>query len=265
MGESESRRILSEEQQARIETMEVNLRNKVQELFSLTSNFNVLKKNNEATRQNLDETKDVLEKTEIVLADTRQNLVDETILRRAHQATEEQLGNVGGELISTLDRTVSDVGGLHSKIKRKSDLQALNREGWQTSQGKVTDVTQLVESNLEEFRSQQEELVIGLSNRMQSFVQEELQKLGSTQDFLREKAASFEASEKEVVQQTSGAKDEMNIVLEEIKDLREDVKRKVGEGLNGLSAAAGRISAEVINELGAFHTQVSDIILLLLG
>lgn len=265
MGESESRRILSEEQQARIETMETNLRNKVQELFSLTSNFNVLKKDNDATRQHLDETKDVLEKTEIVLADTRQNLADETILRRAHQATEEQLGNVGGELISALERTVSDVGGLHSKIKRKSDLEALNREDWEASQGKVADVTQLVESNLEGFKSQQEELVTALSKRMQSFVQEELQKLGATQDFLREKAASFEASEKEVVQQTSGAKDDMNVVLEEIKDLREDVKRKVGEGLNGLSAAAGRISAEVINELGAFHTQVSNIVLLLIG
>ena len=45
-------------------------------------------------------------------------------------------------------------------------------------------------------------------------------------------------------------------VLEEIKVLREDVKRKVGEGLNGLSAAAGRISAEVINELDSFQNQV---------
>jgi len=265
VGESESRRILSEEQQARIETMETNLRNKVQELFSLTSNFNTLKKDSDITRQILDETKDVLEKTEIVLANTRQNLADETILRRAHQATEDQLSNVGGELVSTLERTVSDIGGLHSKIKRKSDLQILNREAWQASQSKVADTTQLVESNLEEFKSQQEQLILKLSSRMQYFVSEELQKLGATQDFLREKVASFEASEKEVVQQTSGAKEDMNIVLEEIKYLREDVKQKVGEGLNGLSAAAGRISAEVINELGAFHSQVSNSILRLAG
>lgn len=258
VGESESRRILSEEQQARIETMETNLRNKVQELFSLTSNFNILKKDNDSTKQILDETKDVLEKTEIVLADTRQNLADETILRRAHQATEDQLNNVGGELISTLERTVSDVGALHSKMKRKSDLQSLNRAEWQVSQHKVTDVTQLVESNLGQFKNQQEQLVARLSQRMQKFVQEELQKLGVTQDFLRAKVVSFEASEREVVQQTSGAKEDMNLVLEEIKYLREDVKRKVGEGLNGLSAAAGRISAEVINELGSFHTQVSS-------
>src|SRR5271155_3070012 len=84
-GESESRRILSEEQKARIETMEVSLRNKVQELFSLTNNFNILKRDNEATRSMLENTRDVLLKTEIVLRDTRQNLADETALREAHQ------------------------------------------------------------------------------------------------------------------------------------------------------------------------------------
>ncbi len=258
IGESESRRILSEEQKAKIETMETNLRNKVQELFSLTSNFNILKKDNDGTRQLLDDTKGVLEKTEIVLSDTRQNLVEETALRRAHQSTEEQLSNVGGELISTLEKTVSDVGGLHSKIRRKSDLQNLNRRGWQSSQSQVADITNLVESRLAEFQTQEGQLVTALSNRMQGFVQEELQKLGATQDFLKSKVASFEGSEREVVEQTSGAKEDMNGVLEEIKTLREDVKRKVGEGLNGLSAAAGRISAEVISELGDFHTQVKS-------
>jgi kinesin family protein 11 len=261
VGESESRRILSEEQQARIETMEANLRNKVQELFSLTSNFNILKKDNDGTKQILDETKDVLEKTEIVLANTKQNLAEEAILRKAHQATEEKLNNVGGELVSTLGRTVGDIGGLHSRIERNSDLQSLNRQGWHASQTQVADVTQRVESNLSSFKAEQEQLVARLSSCMQDFVQEELRKLGTTQELLREKVSSFEASEKEVVQQTSGAKEDMNLVLEEIKYLREDVKRKVGEGLNGLSAAAGRISAEVISELGAFHTQVRIIVI----
>ena len=80
--ESESRRILSEEQKARIETMEANLRNKVQELFSLTTNFTVLKRDHEVTRQALEDTNEVLVKTDIVLANTRQNLADEKILRK---------------------------------------------------------------------------------------------------------------------------------------------------------------------------------------
>ncbi|KAL6716695.1 Kinesin-related motor protein [Lecanora helva] len=256
--ESESRRILSEEQQARIETMEVNLRNKVQELFSITSNFNILKKDNDGTKQVLDDTKDVLGKTEIVLAETRKNLNEETLIRKAHQHTEEQLNSVGGELLSTLERTVSDVNSLHSKIQRKADLHVRNKEVWSTSSGKVSDITHIVNKNLEAFRLQHKESVDTLSRRMQDFVQEELRKLDDTQEVLRGKVSSFESSEGEVLRQTSGAKEDMNTVLEEIKYLREDVKRKVGEGLNGLSTAAGRISGEVINELGSFHTQLTE-------
>ncbi|KAL8894028.1 MAG: hypothetical protein Q9192_004694, partial [Flavoplaca navasiana] len=254
--ESESRRILSEEQKDKIETMEVNLRNKVQELFTLTNNFTLLKKDSEVARQILDDTKGVLEKTEFVLADTRQNLAEETVLRKAHQSTEEQLNNVGGELISTLEKTVKDVGGLHSKIRRKNDLETLNLRDWQSSQTQVTNVTKLVESRVEGFRTQQSKLVSTLSDRAQTFVNEELQKLQSTREFLQDKVSSFEKSENEVLQQTSTAKEDMHDVLEEIKVLREDVKQKVGEGLNGLSAAAGRISAEVINELDSFQNQL---------
>lgn len=256
LGESESRRILNEEQAQRIETMEVSLRNKVQELFTLTNNFTSLKKDNDGTRQLLEDTRSVLEKTELVLADTRHTLTRESEQRKEHQATEAQLHDVGGQLISTLARTTSDVERLHSKVERKVDLQTHNRQGWQQSQSQVTEVTQLVEGRLGGFQKQQDELVTRLSRRMQSFVEEELRKLGATQTLLEDKVESFEASEKEVIQQSTGAKEDMNHVLEEIKELREDVKQKVGEGLSVLSAAAVRISAEVINELGVFHNQV---------
>ncbi|KAL8921701.1 MAG: hypothetical protein Q9208_005630 [Pyrenodesmia sp. 3 TL-2023] len=254
--ESESRRILSEEQRDKIETMEVNLRNKVQELFTLTNSFSSLKKDSEATKQVLDETKGVLEKTEIVLANTRRSLAQESVIRKAHQATEEQLNNIGGELIATLEKTVNDVGGLHSKIRRKVDLQGQNRQDWQSSQNQVIDVTRLVESRMQDFEKQQTQLVSQLADGMQAFVNEELQQLQNTREFLDDKANSFENSESEVIQQTTSAKENMHEVLEEIKVLREDVKRQVGEGLNGLSAAAGRISAGVINELSGFHTQL---------
>jgi kinesin family member 11 len=254
--ESESRRILSEEQAAKIETMEINLRNKVHELYTLTSSFMTLKKDNDGTKAVLDETKGVLEQTEFVLANTRQALAEEKMLRKAHQETEEQLSTVGTELMSTLSKTVNDVGGLHEKNRRKSDLHMLNRNTWGLSQAQVSEVTSMVESRVEEFRIQQQELMGAVSSRMQSFVAGELEKLSSTQAFLEANVSAFEGSEKEVSEQTKSAKEEMDAVLEEIKTLREGVKDRVGEGLQGLSAAAERISAEVISELGAFHTQV---------
>lgn len=258
-GESESRRILSEEQKARIETMEVSLRNKVQELFSLTSSFTNLKKDNEATRMALDQTQDLLEKTEIVLKDTQQNLAEETTLRHAHERTEEQLHGIGSVLISTLEKSVHDVGGLHSKLRRKSDLHTLNRQTWQSSTSHVLDVAQLVDEKLANFQGAQSQMLADLSNTMETFISTEVQNIESSRAFIKEKTRSFEHSQYEVIEQTVKARDDMNDVLEEIKVLRKDVKEKVGKGLNGLSAAAVRISAEVISELEMFHTQVCRI------
>lgn len=253
---SESRRILSEEQRDKIETMEANLRNKVQELFSLTTNFNNLKKENEQTRLTLEGTKGILEKTEVVLEHTRRNLAEETTLRKAHQKTEDELVNIGRDMISTLGKTTSDLDGLRSKIRRKSDLQCVNRQNWTSAQTHVIDSTRLVEDRIEAFQAQQGGLVDSLSVRMQTFVKDELQNLGASQTFLQEKMKSFEMSEQEVNDQTAKSRDDMNGVLEEIKTLREDVKQKVGAGLNELSAAAENISANILTELEAFHTQV---------
>ncbi|TVY28005.1 Kinesin-like protein [Lachnellula hyalina] len=254
--ESESRRILSEEQGAKIETMEINLRNKVQELYALTWNFMTLKKENDGTKLVLDETQGVLAQTEFVLENTRQSLAEETVLRKAHEETEDQLNTIGTKLLSTLGKTVHDVDELHYKNRRKSDLQSLNRNTWNLSQAQVSEVTSMVESRVDEFRSQQQELMASVSTRMQSFVQGELEKLSNTQSFLEENISAFEASEKEVSQQTESSKDEMDTVLEEIKTVREDVKTRVGRGLQGMSDAAERISAEVVSELGIFHTEL---------
>jgi kinesin family protein 11 len=255
--ESESRRILTEEQRDKIDTMEVNLRNKVQELFSLTSNFMNLKKDNEATKHALEKTQDILEKTEIVLKDTDQNLAEEKLLRKAHQRTEAQLQDVGGALISTIQHAVSDIGALHAKNRRQSDLHHLNRGAWEASAAKVSDISQLIDNRVAGFELEQTKLIGNLAGRIEDFIAKEVTEMSQNKAYLETKVAAFEESQKEMNKQSSNARDEMNEALEEIKVLRDDVKGKVGEGLNGLSSAAGRISEEVVGELAEFHNQVS--------
>lgn len=256
--QNESRRILTEEQAAKIETLENNLRNKVQELFSLTSSFMGLKKEHEWTRAQLDETKEVLDQTDLVLAATRKNLAEEAHIRRAHQETEEKLTAVGGELLNTLHRTVQDVGGLHAKNKRKSDLQCLNRSTWSMSQAQVSGVTELVESRIEEFRRDQEEHINNVSERMHSFVREELEKMSSTQAFLDDNLAQFGESKSRLLEQKQGSKEEMDDVLEEIKVVRDNVKERVGESLQAIAGAAERIAEDVVSELSTFHSQLHE-------
>ncbi|KAI9682000.1 MAG: kinesin motor protein cin8 [Caeruleum heppii] len=253
---SESRKILSEELTDRLALMETSLRNKVEDLYALTANFSTLKRDHDGTKAVLDETKGLLEKTEFVLQNTRETLAEETTMRKAHQTTEAELNVVGGQLLATLGTVVTDVAGLHSKIQRKTDLQAQNRDTWTAAQIQVSTVTQLVEGKVAELQAQQRRQTTDLAARMHDFVYVETQKLASTQKILDQRVQSFETSKDEICKGTLRSRDGMNDILEEIKVLREDVKQRVGEGLNGLSAAAARISAEVINELGSFHDQL---------
>lgn len=179
------------------------------------------------------------------------------MLKEAHQATEESLLRIGQDLISTLDRTSTDVNGLHAKVRRRAELHAVNRNQWATSQGQVVDTTKRVEERIAAFEHQHRDMVQALSIRMQSFVQDELSTVAQSKIILEGKVLAFEASEREVNDQTGKARDEMNRVLEEIKSLRNDVKEQVGKGLEGLATAAQRISAGVIVELETFHSQVS--------
>ncbi|KAJ9602284.1 Kinesin- motor protein [Cladophialophora chaetospira] len=254
--ESESRRILSEEQKARIETMEVSLRNKVQELFSLTSNFTMLKRDNEATRTSLESTKDVLEKTEAVLADTKKLLAEESVLREAHEATEERLFGIGTELVSTIDASLSAVDGLHAKLRRRSDLQSQNRDFWGSHVNQVVTVSDVVSGRIEQFQAAHADMLTTSSARIEEFIAAEASRLQTSMNRMAEKSSVLVTDGAVLESQSVQAKDSMNDVLEEIKDLREDVKEKVSEGLQGLSQAAAKISAEVISELEQFHAQL---------
>lgn len=254
--ESESRRILNEEQQRKIDVMETQIKNTREQFEQNMRLFLDLKKELEGTKGVLEETKGELRKTETNLSSTRKDLADETVLREAHEKTEEELKDVGQKLITRLDETVHDVSGLHAKIRRMTDLEVVNHSSWMKSSGQVSTITELVEKEIGTFTEQQEKITDRVSERMSTFVAIEAKKLESAYEYIEARLGGFNDGEAELSAETMKAKDEMNQVLEEIKILREDVKQKVGEGLKGLNEAAQRISAEVVEDLGKFGVQV---------
>lgn len=256
--ESESRRLLTEEQSAKLETLESNLRNKVQELYSLTNSLTSLRKEADSTKLQLDHTANLLDQTELILVTTRRSLREETHLRKAHEETESKLAEIGDELINKLNKTVNDVGELHAKNRRKSDLQALNRRRWSLSQARVSEMTTMIENRVQELRKEQELHISNISDRMGSFVQEEIDKLTTTQQFLDKKLERFAQSKQELITQREQSKEEMGEVLEEIKVIRDHVKEHVGTSLQVIAGAAEKIAEDVLSELGTFRSQLQE-------
>lgn len=256
--ESESRRIINEEQQRKIEVMENSLKNTREQFESNMRLFVALKKESEATRGVLEETKGILEVTEEALEVTKKELADETVLRQAHEGTEEELDVIGYGLIAKMGETVQDVNGLHKKIRRMTDLEVVNHTNWMRSSNQIANVTTLVEREINLFTEEQQKVADVVAERMGVFVEAAVEKLDAAYQYIEDRIESFDEGELELSGETVRAKDEMNAALEGIKILREDVKTRVGEGLEGLNDAAQRIAAEVVADLAKFGTQLHN-------
>ena len=254
--ESESRRILSDEQKARIETMEASLRSKVQDLFNLTNNFQILRRDNDSIKSTLEGLRLALKETEEVLVTTKGNLVDETEARRVHQSTGDALRMMSQQLRSSLKESVGDVNNLHGKVDRISALQALNGGSWDSSATKSTQLSESIDFRTESFQTELAGATSDVTRKITDHVKNQLKQLSSCQETLTARLCAYDDADRVSTTKTEESRDAMNLVLEEIKTLRDDVKAKVGEGLQGLSSAAETISADVISELDTFHTDL---------
>lgn len=254
--ENESRRILTEEQQRKIDVLESQLKN-VRENFENTMRMlQGVKKDLEETKEALDDTTETLAQTEGELVSTKKTLSEEQTVSQSLQQTEKRLDKIGQSLVSTLDRTVMDVSALHDKIDRKSKLADQNKAIWNNSQSEVSEVTRMIDREIESFSQEHARVRQALALKMGKFLEEEIAKLQEAQEFVTERIDAFAADEQKLVGDTVKAKNEMNLVLEEIKILREDVKSRVGEGLKGLNQAAQKIVSDVAKDLETFQVEV---------
>ncbi|KAI5291825.1 kinesin motor protein cin8 [Ascosphaera aggregata] len=250
--ESESRRILTEEQRARIETMEVSLKNKLQELLNVTGNFNSLKKEHEETKRELRGTGDLLKQTDIILERTKKELDEEVLVRQAHEKTETELRGIGTDLISGLKEKQSDVQGLFEKIERKDTLEQQNHSTWTRGRETALEVIGTVDGMMEGFEAQQSSALQQFQAKLEGYISNELSRLTISQGTAGNSESGFDGNVNGTKEENARCRDQMNEVIEGIKDIREDVKEKINDGLSGLTAAAGRISGEVIKEVVDF-------------
>ncbi|KAI5296274.1 kinesin motor protein cin8 [Ascosphaera acerosa] len=247
--ESESRRILTEEQRAKIESMETSLRNKLHELMHVTGNFNSLKKDHEETKKQLKGTDDLLQQTDIILTQTKRELEEEMLVRQAHAKTEEELRAVGSELISQLKTQGQDVEGLLAKIVRKEHIDEQNQAIWQRRSTEITEVSGTMSSRIDSFKSQQTGAMQALHDRLQSFITRELEQLDMGQNATRTAAEQFEGAANRAEEESERSRDSVNIAIAGISDVREDINAKIGTSLGGLTGAAGRIADQLTTEL----------------
>src|SRR5271155_3862599 len=89
-----------------------------------------------------------------------------------------------------------------------------------------------------------------------SFLEAETKHLDEVHNFIDSQLSLLEQQRQTFESDLTNAKSSGDVILEEIKVLREDIKRKVGEGLTGLNSAAETISQGIVDAMVGFQQQV---------
>lgn len=89
-----------------------------------------------------------------------------------------------------------------------------------------------------------------------SFLEVETKHLDEIHNFIDSQLSLFEQQRHDFETDLTDAKSSGDLILGEIKVLREDIKRKVGEGLSGLNSAAETISQGIVDAMVGFQQQV---------
>ena len=152
--EIKSQQELNAEREAKIQALQEEMR-KINELFTDTQQeleercMELEEKETELQKTNLSlkETKHTL-RTTVIERDQNQYLVDN------HSRNEDHLHSQASSLLHTVEDSLSDVHGLHSKLDRKQTVEAHNVNAQDTFGEDCKNLIQKVRKNLNQFQGE---------------------------------------------------------------------------------------------------------------
>jgi kinesin family member 11 len=221
-----------------------------------------------ANQKHLDETKDRLGDTEKELSITKSQLSEQNLLRKAHQETEDRLNAICNELKGTLESTTADLRGYQEKLGiclfvfksdfpgRKAQVEEENKTQWKNVQQDLTTLASSLDNRFQTMSSFQLSKSSDMEKMIASFLDAEAKHLDEIHHFVDSQLSLFEQQQRHFESDLSDAKTSGDVILGEIKDVREDIKRKVAEGLTTLNAASEDIGQGIVDAMVDFQQEV---------
>jgi kinesin family protein 11 len=258
VNENESNKLLTEEQQRKIDAVEGQLRAAKEQFEETMEQFLSTRKELEGTVKQLGETETVLASTKADLQQTTTALGNETILRKAHQASETAIDAVAKGLVQKLEATVQDIHGLHDKVGRKRSVEERNASTWNAAGAQIAHAVTELDTKMQFFVQKQTESAASIRKHVTGLAVREMKRLTDGQAFVSQQSQDFAGKQAATEASLVDAREKMDAVLDDIRNLRAQVKERLGEGLAGLGKAAERIADEIASRLGAFQEEVHD-------
>ncbi|CAN6653075.1 kinesin-like protein Kip1p [Trichomonascus vanleenenianus] len=264
INESESRRVLAEEQKMRLDVVEKQLEEMKEERETYGRDLDrvkdvVAQKEHElaSIRHELKETSGKLVKTKEQLASARGLLDQERIVSAAHAATEKRLFTAGTELMENLGNAVSDIEALQCDINVLKESNVLNSSNVRQLKESIDSISNKFNQTTQDFSTQFDTLSHLVERKISAVVTEQKDDFGELSSLIRsqfesvrdktsELEAGLERSETDVAKL-------LNAVTEECTTAQSNAEAK----LSAIVESSKRHSQGLTEFLRAFGTQAS--------
>jgi len=132
-----------------------------------------------------------------------------------------------------------------------------NKAQWKNVQQDLIKLASNLEQRIQTMSSFQLSKSTEMEKMIASFLEMEANHLDGIHHFVDSQLSLFEQQQRHFESDLSDAMNTGDLILGEIKDVREDIKRKVSEGLTALNAASENISQGIVDALVGLQQEVS--------
>jgi hypothetical protein len=139
---------------------------------------------------------------------------------------------------------------------RKAQVEEENKTQWKNVQQDLTTLASSLDNRLQTMSSFQLSKSSEMEKMIASFLDAEAKHLDEIHHFVDSQLSLFEQQQRHFESDLSDAQTSGDLILGEIKDVREDIKRKVAEGLTTLNAASEDIGQGIVDAMVDFQQEV---------
>lgn len=142
---------------------------------------------------------------------------------------------------------------------RKAQVEEENKMQWKNVQQDLTTLASSLDNRLQTMSSFQLSKSSEMEKMIASFLDAEAKHLDEIHHFVDSQLSLFDQQQRHFESDLTDAKTSGDLILGEIKDVREDIKRKVAEGLTALNAASEAIGQGIVDAMVDFQQEVFPI------
>jgi kinesin family protein 11 len=263
--ESESRRILIDEQKMRLDVVEGQLQEYKEQsehdnkkLEALNEKLSHKDKELSTKTENLEKTTSELQDTKRELEEVKRLLDRETQSKNAYKNTEKKLTDIGKELINTLEHTVNDVFSLHDKIRRTEVANTANISSVQLIQEKVSGFSASFMDNQESFSNQYEQINKDISQSLQEYFATLESKWNTVFDEMNSQISDHASKSELFIQNLDRSNEESKKVMSNMSSLRMEIKDKIEKGLSDVQQVTMSTCQQLSTDLSRLNEVIQD-------